>query len=97
MAQSHKQNILLNKILYWAHNLAPIFYGALGPVWPDWAIYWTLGNFLKPLATINLPKSPSVKVSKSFIFLVKSFLVNFYGLLRFFLVTLPMADISMYS
>ena len=30
----------------------------MGPVWPDWAIYWTLGNFLKPLATINLPKSP---------------------------------------
>ena len=29
-------------------------------VWPDWAIYWTLGNFLKPLATINLPKSPTV-------------------------------------
>ena len=28
-------------------------------VWPDWAIYWTLGNFLKPLATINLPKSLS--------------------------------------
>ena len=27
-------------------------------VWPDWTIYWTLGNFLKPLATINLPKSP---------------------------------------
>ena len=26
-------------------------------VWPEWAIYWTLGNFLKPLATINLPKS----------------------------------------
>ena len=24
---------------------------------PDWAIYWTLGNFLKYLATINLPKS----------------------------------------
>ena len=23
------------------------------PVWPGWAIYWTLGNFLKPLATIN--------------------------------------------
>ena len=31
----------------------------LEPVWPDWAIYWTLGNFLKPLATINLPKSPT--------------------------------------
>ena len=28
-------------------------------VWPDWAIYWTLGEFLKPLATINLPKSPT--------------------------------------
>ena len=27
-------------------------------VWPDWAIYYTLGNFLKPLATANLPKSP---------------------------------------
>ena len=26
-------------------------------VWPDWAFYWTLANFLKPLATINLPKS----------------------------------------
>ena len=24
-----------------------------------WAIYWTLGNFLKPLTTINLPKSPT--------------------------------------
>ena len=24
---------------------------------PDWAIYWTLGNFSKPLATINLPNS----------------------------------------
>ena len=28
-------------------------------VWPDWAIYCTLGNFSKPLATINLPKSPT--------------------------------------
>ena len=26
---------------------------------PDWAIYWTLGNFLKALATINLPNSPT--------------------------------------
>ena len=25
----------------------------------DWAIYWTLGNFLKPLTTINLSKSPT--------------------------------------
>ena len=26
-------------------------------MWPDWAIYRTLGNFLKALATINLPKT----------------------------------------
>ena len=25
-------------------------------VWPDWAIFWILGNLLKPLATINLPQ-----------------------------------------
>ena len=31
----------------------------LSAVWPDLAIDWTLGNFLKPLATINLPKSPT--------------------------------------
>ena len=28
-------------------------------VWPNWAIYWTLGNFLKPLTTIYLSKSPT--------------------------------------
>ena len=28
-------------------------------VFPDLAIYWTLGNLSKPLATINLPKSPT--------------------------------------
>ena len=27
------------------------------PVWPDWAIFSTLGKFFKPLATINLPKT----------------------------------------
>ena len=27
------------------------------PVWPDWTIFCTLGLFLKPLATINLPES----------------------------------------
>ena len=53
------------------------------PVWQDWVIYWTLGNFSKPLATISLPKSPTfldnfAMMSKSLIFLVKSFLVNFY-------------------
>ena len=28
-------------------------------VWPDWAIYCTLGNFSKPVATINLPNLPT--------------------------------------
>ena len=55
------------------------------PVWPDWAIYWTLGNFSKR----NLLKSPTffaifVKVSKSLIFLVKSFWGNFNGHLMSF-------------
>ena len=38
------------------HHLLRSFQHLPWPVWPDWAIYWTLGNFLKPLATINLPK-----------------------------------------
>ena len=28
-------------------------------VWPDWAIYCTLGNFLKSVATIILPELPT--------------------------------------
>ena len=32
----------------------------LPSVWPDWAINWTLGKFLKPLATIILPKSTHI-------------------------------------
>ena len=35
----------------------PTFFGGMDAVWPDWAIYWTLGNFSKPLASINMPKS----------------------------------------
>ena len=65
-------------------------------VWPDLAIFWTLDNFLKPLATIYLPRYLNilrqffVKVLKSIIFVVKSFLGNFYWHLAiFFLVTLP--------
>ena len=50
-------------------------------MWPDCAIYWTLGNFSKPAATISFSKSPTflgnfVKESKSLIFLVKSFYRN---------------------
>ena len=33
---------------------------SLCSVRPDWATYWTLGNFLKPLATIGLPKFPTI-------------------------------------
>ena len=52
-------------------------------VWPDWAIYCTLGNFSKAVAAIILTKLPIfyaifVEVSKSFIFLVESILGNFY-------------------
>ena len=31
----------------------------LSTVWPDWAIFWILVHFLKPLATINLSQSPT--------------------------------------
>ena len=51
------------------------------PVWQYWAIYCTLGNISKSLTTIiNCPhfKAIFVKVSKAFIFLLKSFLGNFY-------------------
>ena len=34
-------------------------HSTLWAVWTDWAIYWTLGSFSKPVATISLPKSPT--------------------------------------
>ena len=57
-------------------------------VWPDLAIYWTMGNF-KALGNNWFAKSPTflgnfIKVSKFFIFLVKSFLGNFYRHLAIF-------------
>ena len=59
------------------------------PVWPDWAIYCTLGNFSKPLATINLPKFHTFvgkfcKGVKIFIFSSKIILGNFYRHLAIF-------------
>ena len=59
------------------------------PVWPDWAIFCTLGNFLKPLAKINLAKSPTffgnfckgVKISH---FSSEIILGNFYRHLMIF-------------
>ena len=54
-----------------------------------WSIFCALGNFLKPLATINLPKSLTLlgnfcKGVKIYHFLVKSFLGNFYRHLAIF-------------
>ena len=54
----------------------------LGTVWSYWAIYWTLANFSKPFATINLPQSPPFlgnfcKGVRIIHFLVKPFLGNF--------------------
>ena len=59
-------------------------------VWPDRAIFCTLSNHSKSVPTIkcqNLPHSYAifVKVSKSLIFLVKSFLGNFYKHLAIFI------------
>ena len=58
-------------------------------VLPDWSIYWTLCNFLKPLETIILPLSATVlgnhcKDVKFYHFLVKSLLGNFYRHLAIF-------------
>ena len=62
---------------------------SLANVWADWAIYWTLGNFASLWQQLILPKSPTFlgnfcKLSKSLIFLVKSFLGNFYRHLAIF-------------
>ena len=63
-------------------------------MWPDWPIYWTLSNFLKHLATINLPKSPTfsgnfwkgVKIYHFSSELIFGQLLSTFG--HFFLVTL---------
>ena len=49
-------------------------------VWPDWAIFWTLVSFSKPLAPFKLTKFPTVlwNFCKGVIFLLKSVLGNFY-------------------
>ena len=66
------------------------------PVWPGWAIYWTLGNFSKPVATLTLLKCPLFFVNlckgfKSFNFsseIIFGQLLDTFGL---FLVTLSAA------
>ena len=68
----------------------------LWTVWPDWAIFCTLGYFLTPLATINLPKSTTflaifckgVKIYNfSFEIIFGQLLWTFFN---FFLVTLQL-------
>ena len=43
----------------WSKWLPQRHLGINRAVWPDRAIYWTLGNFSKPVATISWPKSPT--------------------------------------
>ena len=58
-------------------------------MWPDWAIYWTLGKFLMHLAKNNLPKSPTFlgnfwKGVKIYQFYSEIILGNFYRHLAIF-------------
>ena len=57
-------------------------------VWPDWAINWTLGKILKPLAKINLPKSITILGNFCKGVKIYHFWATFIDIWRFFLVTL---------
>ena len=46
-------------VVVWSISQAVYLCTASKAVWPDLAIFWILGNFLKPLATFNFPKSPT--------------------------------------
>ena len=52
-------------------------------MWPDWAIYWSLGNFLKPLATIILPNFSTFLGLKIYHFSSEIILGNFIDIWRF--------------
>ena len=66
----------------------------LGPVWPDWANFCTLGNRLKPVATIILPKLPTMlsnfwKVAKTIYFSLEMIFGQLLSTIgNFYLVTL---------
>ena len=74
-----KYNCVLSICHFWWRAWTKVFllnnshsqeFSLLCAVWPEWAIFWTLGHFLKPLAAINLPKALTflgsfVKVSNS--------------------------------
>ena len=65
MVYWHVQNLILQKevnLLKKLQHKAPLPTSSLllsEPMWPDWAIYCTLGNFSNPVATIILPKLPT--------------------------------------
>ena len=67
-------------------------------VWPDWAIYWTLVNFLNCLATIMLHKSHTFLVNFCKVVKINHFSTDiiFRQLLKtfgdFFLVTLTVSN-----
>ena len=66
------------------HTLTANCQSSTVAVWPDWAIYWIFGQFLKPLARINLPKSPALfsnffKGVKIYHFSSEIILGNFYS------------------
>ena len=53
-------------------------------VWPDWAIYWTMGNFLKPLETIYLPKPSTFLDNLCKGFKIHHFRATFIDIWQFF-------------
>ena len=57
-----KQSTLITKHIVCQGNLLALITLNLSllwhTVWPDWAIYWTLGNFLKPLQQLICPNLP---------------------------------------
>ena len=92
--------VLLEKTFLWKVFLENEMSLGMSPVWPDWAIYFTLGNFLKPLARINLPKSPTFlrnfcKCVKIYHFSSENhFWATFKDIWQFLLVTLDVSHAS---
>ena len=76
---------IVNKTLRRVDN---VYLFGLKVVWPDWAIYWTLGIFSNPLATINLSKSSTLLGNFCKGVKIYHFWATFIGNWQFFLVTL---------
>ena len=86
LCMNSQDKFRLSKIWFFiatASESARKWFLVLSPVWPDWSIYWTLGNFLNLLATINLPKT-FCKGVKIYHFPSEIILGNFYWHLEIF-------------